>query len=935
MASVAVDHVIGTIMSALQEEATLLVGIKDELEEISKELVSMRSFLQDAERNKVMSKGEETWVAEVRDTAHQIEDLIDEYMYYMYRKQYSTVAHRIFLTPKSLLEKRRIASKLQQINKNIIGMDERRKRFGNDHVEGSNAHCDLTLYPRDSAVFMKEDDVVGFVDESRLLKTWLIDGEKHLTLISVVGMGGSGKTTLVAKTCNNETAKSYFDCYAWVTVSQTYARDDLLRKLIKECHESGKARVPNDLGTKDFKDLVEYLIGYLKHKKYLVILDDVWDISLWENIKASLPNNEFGSRIIFTTRNEDVGSFSSNVRSHMLTIKPLKNEEAWDLFCKKAFFSNPDKSCPEELKPLALELVGKCDGLPLAIVALGGVMSSKKSTSEWSSVWDNLNWQLNSNPRLEIVKSILLLSFNYLPSPLKYCFLYCCLFPEDYKIRRQRLIRLWIAEGFIQNVDRTTPNEVAESYFMELTLRSMLQVGSRNACGRPRACQMHDLLREIGISMLEREKFGVVYDGKIKIKECQLHQARRLSIQTTNGDLQSYGNMRRLRSLLVFVDSSVSFSSTSLPNLKLMRSLDLENVAINILPEGLGTLLNLRYLNLRGTQVQKLPKSIGKLRNLESLDITNTKVKELPSEVAELQNLYHLIMWSKGIANNLGDFLYLNGLQVPFKISKLKKLQVLYYIEAKGDIIRQLGSMTQLRRMGISNLREADEHDLCSSILNLKLIRTLRLYVNNEAEFLRMDALETPPPQLQKLGLHGKLERVPHWFCSLQNLTSLGLLGSSLEEDQLPHVAALPNLGRVTLINSFVGENLHFYSGFAKLKELYLFKFRQLKGIIIEKGAMPDIQKLWIDSCFALDAVPRGIEFLTNLQTMWLTNFSSSLIDMKSIDRSKLQHIPNVNIIDTIGRVLFLNSDSSGGNGSRDGESFVLSQYLQVCHFFK
>uniref|UniRef100_A0A2C9U2I8 Disease resistance protein winged helix domain-containing protein n=3 Tax=Manihot esculenta TaxID=3983 RepID=A0A2C9U2I8_MANES len=285
----------------------------------------------------------------------------------------------------------------------------------------------------------------------------------------------------------------------------------------------------------------------------------------------------------------------------MLTIKPLKNEEAWDLFCMKAFFINPDKSCPEELKPLALELVGKCDGLPLAIVALGGVMSSKKSTSEWSSVWDSLNWQLNNNPRLEIVKSILLLSFNYLPSPLKYCFLYCCLFPEDYKIRRERLIRLWIAEGFIQNVDRTTPNEVAERYFMELTLCSMLQVGSRNACGRPRACQIHDLLREIGISMLEREKFGVVYDGKIKIKECQLHQTRRLSIQITNGDLQSYGNMRRLRSLLVFVDSFVSFSNTSLSNLKLMRSLDLENVAINISPEGLGTLFNLRYLNLRGT----------------------------------------------------------------------------------------------------------------------------------------------------------------------------------------------------------------------------------------------------------------------------------------------------------------------------------------------
>uniref|UniRef100_A0A2C9U3D0 Uncharacterized protein n=1 Tax=Manihot esculenta TaxID=3983 RepID=A0A2C9U3D0_MANES len=785
MVSMAVDHVIETIVSALQKEATLLVGIKYELDEIRKELVSMKSFLQDAARKQVMSKGEETWVAEVRDIAHQIEDLIDEYMYYVYRKQYSTVVHRIFRTPKSLLEKHKIASKLRQINKNIIGMDERRKRFGNDRIEGSNDHYDSPLYPRDLAVFVKEDDVVGFVDESRLLKTWLMDNKKHQTLIAVVGMGGSGKTTIIAKTYNNETVKSYFDCYAWITVSQTYTRDDLLRKLIKECHGSRKEQVPNDLCSKGFKDLVEFLMGYLKHKAYLVVLDDVWDISLWENIKASLPNNQFGSRIIFTTRNADVGSFSSDVRTHKLTINPLKKEEAWDLFCMKAFLHYPDKSCPKELKPLALELVKKCDGLPLAIVALGGLMCSKKSTSEWSSVRDNLNWQLNNNPRLEIVKSILLLSFNYLPSPLEYCFLYCCLFPEDYKVRRKRVIRLWIAEGFVQNVERATPLEVAESYFMELTLRSMLQVESRNACGRPNACKMHDLLREIGISILEREKFGVVYDGKVKINEYQLHQARRISIQTNDGDLQLSGNMSYLRSLLVFVDCSVSFSKTSLSNLKLMRSLDLENVAIDVLPEELGTLFNLRYLNLRGTQVAKLPKSIRKLGNLESLDIRETNVKELPSEVAELQNLYHLTMLSKKIANtDFGDFLLCSGVQVPFEISKLKKLQVLYYIEAKSNIIRQLRSMTQLRRMGISNLREADEHDLCSSIQNLKLLRTLRLCVNNEAEFLPMDALETPPPQLQNLSLGGKLKRVPHWFHSLQNLTVLWLHWSRLKEDE-------------------------------------------------------------------------------------------------------------------------------------------------------
>ncbi|KAF2297015.1 hypothetical protein GH714_014699 [Hevea brasiliensis] len=337
-------------------------------------------------------------------------------------------------------------------------MDERRKRYGIDRIEGSSDHY-LPLYQRDSALFTEEDDVAGFEEESWLLKTLLMGKEKDQTLISVVGMGGSGKTTLVAKAYKDETVKSSFDCYAWITVSQTYMRDDLLKSLIKEFHQSRKERVLDDLGTKGFKDLVEILIGYLKQKKYLVVLDDVWDINLWEDIKLSGEMN------------------------------------------------------------------------------LGD-----------------------------------------------------------------------------QNIARCT------------------------------------ILREIGLSISEREKFGVVYDGKAEIDKCKSHQVRRLSIQTTKGDLQ-YSNMTRLRSLFVFVISSVSFSNTLLSKFKLLRALDLENAAIDILPEGLGTLFNLRYLNLRGTPMAKLPKSIGKLRNLEALDISETNIKELPSEVVELQNLHSLAMYNEYFGN--------------------------------------------------------------------------------------------------------------------------------------------------------------------------------------------------------------------------------------------------------------------------------------------
>ncbi|KAF2297289.1 hypothetical protein GH714_020700 [Hevea brasiliensis] len=374
-------------------------------------------------------------------------------------------------TPKKLWVMHRIGNKLQKINNIIKVIPEWRQRYIVNNVEGVNSK-DLAQkwasYTRDSSLFIKEDDIVGIEDESRLLEESLMDGELQQTLISVVGMGGSGKTTLVAKMYNNETVKSHFDCYAWITISQTYIRDELFRSLIKEFHQSRKEQQPPELSGKDYVELVNILRSYLDLKEYLVVLDDVWDTNLWEVIKVALPDNHLGSRIMLTTRKEDVGSFSSGVISYIFHIKPLKGSEAWHLFCKKAFSSYPDKSCPRELELLASELVGKCKGLPLAVVALGGLMSSKKSITEWRSVYDNLNWQLNNNQMLEVVKSILLLSFNDLPYPLKHCFLYCCLFPEDYIIRRKRLIRLWMAEGFIQRVNRITPAEVAESYLMEL-----------------------------------------------------------------------------------------------------------------------------------------------------------------------------------------------------------------------------------------------------------------------------------------------------------------------------------------------------------------------------------------------------------------------------------------------------------------------------------
>ncbi|KAF3950520.1 hypothetical protein CMV_023738 [Castanea mollissima] len=261
----------------------------------------------------------------------------------------------------------------------------------------------------------------------------------------------------------------------------------------------------------------------------------------------------------------------------------------------------------------------------------------------------------------------------------------------------------------------------------------MLQVVRRNEFGRPQRCKMHDILRELALSISVKEKFGVVHDGAEEMKECK---ARRISIHKTDGEFKSF---------------------------------------------------------------------TGRLINLQTLDIKDTHIDALPHGIGKLQNLRHLIMYR--YTGNWNDFRYFIGMQAPSNIGQLKNLQTLCCFEAKGDLIRQIGSMTQLTSIGIGNVKEADEMDLCISIQNMRLLRVLTIMVTNEEETLRMDALLSPPPNLQNLILSGKLEKVPQWFRSLQSLTFLQLDWSRLEEDLLPHIATLPNLGRLILTNAYHGSS--------------------------------------------------------------------------------------------------------------------------------
>ncbi|KAK9995131.1 hypothetical protein SO802_024834 [Lithocarpus litseifolius] len=892
MATAIVNLLINNILST---EASLLWGVGDAIDDLKDELRSMQSFLIDANTKEAESETEKTWVANVRDRVYDAEDIIDEFMYHINSQQIqegcSWILHHTIYFPKNLWVRHQTATKIRKINGIIKGdIPERKQRYDSDRTKGTSSKDTQkrVVQHAESSHFFKEDELVGIKEKRQSIMTLLMDEELHQTVISIVGMAGSGKTTLAANTYNNDDVKKVFDCCAWITISQSYELEDILRSLIEEFHESRKEKNPANLETMNYRLLVKTLVNYLENKRYLIVLDDVWDTNLLDEIKVSLQDSCVRSRIILTTRKEDVACYHLGGKHHIHYIQKLQKREAWDLFCKKAFINCPNGSCPLELKSFAKELVRKCDGLPLAIATLGSLMYFK-NMSQWNEIKNNVNWSPINNPRLEGVENILMLSFNDLPYQLKHCFLYCSLFPEDHEIQRKRLIKLWMAEGFVEQVKGSTLEEVADNYLVELTFRNMLQVVERNEFGRPKRCKMHDLLRELALSVSVKEKFGSVHDGGEEMKECK---ARRISINKIDGELKSFMGMSKFRSFLVFNKSLKTLPSGS----KMLRILDLENASINELPDEVFKLFNLRYLNLRGTLLKKLPNSIGRLFNLQTLDIVNTQIETLPRGIGQLQNLQYLIMYRyTGFSI---DFSYYKAMQAPSNITRLKNLQALSSIEANDDLIRQIRCMTQLTTFSISNVKAANEMDLCISIQNMTRLRVLNITVTNEEETLRMDALSSPPPNLRRLTLNGKLEKLPQWFHSLRSLTSLQLYWSRLEEDLLPHIAALPNLGRLTLTNAYVGKQLYFNIGFHKLTRLRIRNFSQLNEIIIEKEVMPNLKSLYIGSCMELKTVPKGIQYLQNLQELYLQSISVELrMCIFGVDFPKVQHIPKAYIL--------------------------------------
>ncbi|RHN67260.1 putative P-loop containing nucleoside triphosphate hydrolase, leucine-rich repeat domain, L [Medicago truncatula] len=905
MAEMVVSLVIDQLVPLLRDEAKLLRGVHKEFADLKDELESIQAFLKDADRRAAAdgdntSEGVKTWVKQLRVAAFRIEDIIDEYMIHVGQQPRDpgcvAILDKIAHLLKTMTPRHRIAAEIQDVKSSVRGIKERSERYGfqPSFEQGSSSSRENRNAkwhdPRVAALYIEEADVVGFKAPRKRLIDWMVKGTEERTVVSVVGMGGQGKTTLAKRVFDSKDVIGHFDCHVWITVSQSYNVEGILRDMLRKLHQQKGSSPPMNISEMDRDSLTDEVRKYLRQKRYIVVFDDIWSKHFWEYFQFAVFDNKKGSRILITTRNLDVAvSKSSSIELHGLTP-----EESLELLNKKVFKFDCDGCCPKELIGIANDIVKKCNGLPLAIVAIGGLLSTiENSVFEWQRFREHLNSELKTNAHLIGIEKILSLSYDDLPYYLKSCLLYFGVYPEDYEVKSKRVTRQWIAEGFVKEEKGKTLDEVAEGYLTELIHRSLVQVSSLRIDGKTKGCRVHDLIRDMILAKNEDFNFckHISDDGQTSLGGI----VRRLSITTIDDVLRECIDQSHVRSLFFFGNKVISLKllvSVEIPTkYKLLKVVDLEDVFNNI-PNNLGNFTHLKYLSMHlKITIDEVPKSIGMLQNLETLVLRGFGVFELPKEIRKLRKLRHLIGYR------------LSLIQLKDGIGEMKSLQTLRRVsldmDGAAEVIKALGKLKLIRDLGLVDVPKENESILSSSIKEMQQLEKLRVLNFKDDNFVDLNLISLPT-MLQKLILQGPLKEFPKWMLDLQNLTVLRLAWPCSDKDPLQSLKSLQHLLSLYLdLSEYEGLQLHFQDGwFQKLKGLVVLYSSRVREIIIDKGSMPSLKILKVIKFPNLKNIPTGIQHLEKLEFIYITEVDDKIEKRSSAEDWNwiMEHVPSVTI---------------------------------------
>ncbi|POO02860.1 LRR domain containing protein [Trema orientale] len=957
LVSALIDQLVSLAFRRVEEEVRLVQGVEEDVRKLKSNLEAIQAVLEDAEKRQLADLSVRNWLDKLKDATLDMDDVLDEWSTAILKLKIEREAERddpietnrkvcfsihaafsCFTSKVNRITLRHdIAHKIKDLNGKLdaIAVEKEKYKLNTINVAQPIERQQTTSFVDETEIKGRDEDIETLL--SKLLHEDNNPRGKGLDIIPIVGMGGLEKTTLAQLAYNNEKVLTHFDKRIWVCVSDPFDEIKVAKAIIADIEGNS----PN---VSELETLLQKVRKCTEGKKFLLILDDVWtkDNKKWEQLKQPLKYGAIGSKIVVTTRKEEV-AIMMGAANRMISLEKLSEEHCWLIFQQPAFLGRNEEEC-KQLEEFGRKIASKSKGLPLVAKTLGSLMRFKISKVQWENVLYSELWNMKE---VDEIFAPFLLSYYDLSATEKRCFSYCSIFPKDHCIKKIELIRMWMAQGYISS---GINSEEGYECFQILVMRSFFQNLESEGNGDIRSCKMHDIVHDFAQFLTKNECVTMEVEGveeNIKSVDEKAHHLTLVVESDAEYPAPKYNNLNGKNIRTLFVVSNTNMNSVDrclfLP-LTGLRTLSLECCGLKTLPESVSRLVHLRYLCLARNELEELPDSVCDLCNLQTLDLIYChSFRRLPEGMGKLIKLKHLFIYGcdklEGLPKGISKVSCLQSLDMLIiaehhkeayldikELKRLKNLRPEGHVHIKG--CRNLGNAAEAEKLGLKNLSQ----DVYFLYLDFGELEKQGGFEDDSAI---LEALE-PHHNLRVLGIRDYMcpNASPRWMLSLMNLRALGLIFCH-------NCKVLPSLGNLPFLESFdvfgmdsvknVGveflgitkrgeedgetsrddrlKSPNPIISFPKLKSLsftFMRQWEKWEGSVAETEnmgltVMPSLQNLVIWDCPRLQALP---DFLQKTTTLKELSIHDSLILEEYYKRrtgkewTKISHIPNIKVKD-------------------------------------